>query len=105
MSFPALPTRLDGADLAIETRGIAKRYPPDVVALDGLDLQVPRGAVYVLVGPNGAGKSTAISPAGPGPRGPRHARGARHRHHRAAGAGARADRLRAGSGRYGRTGG
>jgi ABC-2 type transport system ATP-binding protein len=60
MSFPALPTRLDSADLAIQTRGVAKRFPPDVVALDALELQVPRGAVYVLVGPNGAGKSTAM---------------------------------------------
>ena len=29
-------------------------------ALDGLNLQVPKGAVYGLVGPHGAGKSTAI---------------------------------------------
>ncbi|HEX5871441.1 MAG TPA: ABC transporter ATP-binding protein [Longimicrobium sp.] len=60
MSFPALPTRLDGAELAIQTRAVSKRYPPDVVALERLDLQVPTGAVYVLVGPNGAGKSTTM---------------------------------------------
>jgi ABC-2 type transport system ATP-binding protein len=60
MSFPSLPTRLDGAELALETRGLAKRYPPDVAALDGLELQVPAGTIYVLVGPNGAGKSTTM---------------------------------------------
>ena len=60
MSFPILPTRLDGAELALETRGVFKSYPPYTVALAGLDLQVPAGSVYVLVGPNGAGKSTTI---------------------------------------------
>jgi ABC-2 type transport system ATP-binding protein len=59
MSVPTLPTRLDGAELALETVGITRRYE-DVVALDGLNLQVPAGAVYVLAGPNGSGKSTAI---------------------------------------------
>ncbi|HEX6368041.1 MAG TPA: ABC transporter ATP-binding protein [Longimicrobium sp.] len=59
MSFPALPTRLDGAELAIETRSLVKRFD-GTDALRGLDLQVPAGAVYVLVGSNGAGKSTAI---------------------------------------------
>ncbi|MBW3570045.1 MAG: ABC transporter ATP-binding protein [Gemmatimonadetes bacterium] len=60
MSFPALPTRLDAAELAIETRAVSRSYPPAVFALSGLDLQVPAGAVYVLVGPNGAGKSTTM---------------------------------------------
>ncbi|HEX2092256.1 MAG TPA: ABC transporter ATP-binding protein [Longimicrobiaceae bacterium] len=60
MSLPSLPTRLEGAELAIETRSVRKRYDPGAVALDGLDLQVPTGAVYVLAGPNGSGKSTAI---------------------------------------------
>jgi ABC-2 type transport system ATP-binding protein len=60
MSHPHLPTRLHDAELAVETRALRKEYGPDVVALDGLDLQVPAGSVYVLAGPNGAGKSTCI---------------------------------------------
>ncbi len=43
----------------LEMRSITKAFG-DFTALDGLDLLVPRGAVYGLVGPNGAGKSTAI---------------------------------------------
>ena len=29
-------------------------------ALDGLTMEVPKGAIYGLVGPNGAGKSTIL---------------------------------------------
>ena len=43
----------------IRTSGLVKRYG-DVVALDGLDLTVPRGTVFGLLGPNGAGKTTTI---------------------------------------------
>lgn len=43
----------------IEATGLVKRYG-DVVALDGIDLTVPRGTVFGLLGPNGAGKTTAI---------------------------------------------
>ena len=43
----------------IQTSGLAKRYGK-VVALDGLDLEVPRGTVLGLLGPNGAGKTTAV---------------------------------------------
>jgi ABC-2 type transport system ATP-binding protein len=32
----------------------------DVVALDGLDLEVQRGTVFGLLGPNGAGKTTLV---------------------------------------------
>ena len=46
-------------DLAIDARGLVKRFG-DKVALDGVDLQVPRGAIYGLLGPNGAGKTTAV---------------------------------------------
>src|SRR3989337_478695 len=43
----------------IKASGLVKRYG-DVVALDGLDLEVPKGTVLGLLGPNGAGKTTAI---------------------------------------------
>lgn len=58
MSTP-LPTRLDGVPLAVSTSALVKRFGPRT-ALDHVDLQVPEGAVYVLVGPNGAGKSTTF---------------------------------------------
>ncbi|MES2179444.1 MAG: ABC transporter ATP-binding protein [Gemmatimonadota bacterium] len=45
--------------LAIRTRGLTKIYGR-YRALNELSLQVPDGAVYLLVGPNGAGKSTTI---------------------------------------------
>jgi ABC-2 type transport system ATP-binding protein len=45
---------------AIETRELVKRYPGDVLALDGLTLSVPEGTVFGLLGPNGAGKSTTV---------------------------------------------
>jgi ABC-2 type transport system ATP-binding protein len=43
----------------IRTSGLVKRYGK-VVALDGLDLAVPKGTVLGLLGPNGAGKTTAV---------------------------------------------
>ncbi|WP_159623418.1 ATP-binding cassette domain-containing protein [Ruania rhizosphaerae] len=46
-------------DLAVEARGLTKRYGP-TVALDGVDLAVPRGTVHGLLGPNGAGKTTTV---------------------------------------------
>jgi ABC-2 type transport system ATP-binding protein len=44
---------------AIEVRGLTKRYG-DVVALDSLDLSVPKGSVFGFLGPNGAGKTTTL---------------------------------------------
>jgi len=47
------------ADLAIDARGLLKRYG-DKVALGGVDITVPRGTVTAVLGPNGAGKTTAV---------------------------------------------
>ncbi len=46
-------------DAAIRIEGLVKRYG-DVVAVDGLDLEVRRGECFGLLGPNGAGKTTTI---------------------------------------------
>ena len=44
---------------AISAEGLVKRFG-DVVALDGVDLEVPQGTVLGLLGPNGAGKTTVF---------------------------------------------
>ncbi|MEU6094999.1 ABC transporter ATP-binding protein [Streptomyces sp. NPDC047079] len=45
--------------LAVRARGIAKCFG-DVVALEGVDLDVTQGQIHGLVGPNGAGKTTLL---------------------------------------------
>ena len=49
--------RLEGP--AIETTDLTKRFG-DVLAVDGLDLTIPRGDVYGFLGPNGSGKTTTM---------------------------------------------
>ncbi|MEX2394841.1 MAG: ATP-binding cassette domain-containing protein [Actinomycetota bacterium] len=46
-------------DVAVAAHALRKRFG-DVVALDGLDLEVAAGTIYGLLGPNGAGKTTAV---------------------------------------------
>jgi len=45
--------------LAVETRGLTRRYGK-LLAVDGMNLQVPAGALFGLIGPNGAGKTTTL---------------------------------------------
>tara|TARA_B100001540_G_scaffold309036_1_gene324595 strand:- start:3533 stop:4456 length:924 start_codon:yes stop_codon:yes gene_type:complete len=46
-------------DTAIRTRRLTRRFG-EVTAVDGIDLDIPRGEIYGFLGPNGSGKTTAI---------------------------------------------
>jgi ABC-2 type transport system ATP-binding protein len=58
-SAPQLP------EMAVSIRGLVKRYTAKgaapKLALDHVDLDIPRGEIFGLLGPNGAGKSTMIN--------------------------------------------
>jgi ABC-2 type transport system ATP-binding protein len=50
--------------LAVELKGLTKIYrggAREMLALDRVDLSIPRGEIFGLLGPNGAGKSTLIN--------------------------------------------
>jgi ABC-2 type transport system ATP-binding protein len=55
LSPPAMGAHLP----AVGARGLVKRFG-DVRAVDGLDLEVPRGMIFAILGPNGAGKTTLM---------------------------------------------
>lgn len=57
----AVQNSIEGADrpLAIEARGLVKRFD-GTLAVDGVDISVPEGAIYGVLGPNGAGKTTTL---------------------------------------------
>jgi ABC-2 type transport system ATP-binding protein len=58
---PSARTILSGqqAVLAISARGLAKSFG-SLRAVDGIDLDVPRGMIFAILGPNGAGKTTLM---------------------------------------------
>jgi ABC-2 type transport system ATP-binding protein len=47
------------ADSAVSVHGLRKSYG-ERTAVDGVDLDIPRGEVFALLGPNGAGKTTTV---------------------------------------------
>ena len=60
-------------------RGLVKRFG-DFTAVDGIDVEVPRGEAFGFLGPNGAGKSSTMRMIGcVSPVDRRHAAGARAR--------------------------
>jgi ABC-2 type transport system ATP-binding protein len=46
-------------ELAIETKDL-KKYFENIHAVDGIDLNIPKGSLFGVLGPNGAGKTTTI---------------------------------------------
>ena len=52
-------TSVASRPLAIEARGLVKRFDGQL-AVDGVDIAVPEGAIYGILGPNGAGKTTTL---------------------------------------------
>ncbi len=46
-------------NLAIHARGLVKKFG-ELHAVDGIDLDVPRGMIFAILGPNGAGKTTLM---------------------------------------------
>src|SRR5215470_16197747 len=52
-------TAIDGRAPAVKTTGLTKDFG-ERTALDGVDLEVPRGVAFGFLGPNGAGKTTII---------------------------------------------
>jgi len=48
-----------GSDWAVETRGLTKRFGANI-AVNDVELLVPRGCAFGYLGPNGAGKTTLI---------------------------------------------
>jgi ABC-2 type transport system ATP-binding protein len=49
----------DASTPAIRARGLKKHFG-EVRAVDGIDLDVPRGMIFAILGPNGAGKTTLM---------------------------------------------
>lgn len=48
-------------NLAIEARGLVKRFGEEILAVNRVDLAIEANTIYALLGPNGAGKTTTIN--------------------------------------------
>ena len=50
---------MTASNSAVQARGLVKKFG-DLRAVDGIDLDVPRGMIFAILGPNGAGKTTLM---------------------------------------------
>lgn len=48
------------SDIILHTTQLTKRFSRQILAVDALNLEVPRGQVFGLLGPNGSGKTTTL---------------------------------------------
>jgi len=60
MSDSQSDTLPSSTDTMVELIKVSKRYPPDVVALHGISLTIPRGEMFFVIGMSGAGKTTLL---------------------------------------------
>lgn len=54
-------SKIKNTNLAIVTSELFKKYGDDIIAVDKINLSIPKNIIFALLGPNGAGKTTTIS--------------------------------------------
>lgn len=57
---PAAPPAPARPDIAVKVRHVSMRYPSGTLALEQVDLDVPRGELVTLLGPSGCGKTSLL---------------------------------------------
>lgn len=59
-TFPAVVSSANGTTSSLLAESLRLSYGDDRVVIDGLDLELPHGAVTTIIGANGSGKSTLL---------------------------------------------